>query len=483
MTGSANPVRRQYGAYKWSVVAMLWFICFFNYADRQALSAVFPLLQKNYGFTKEQLGLIGAAFTWVYALSAPFAGQTADRFARKPLILVGLAVWSIITGFTAACSRVWHFVAVRGAEGLGETFYFPASMSLISDYHTPSTRSQAMSLHQTSVYAGTIGGSAFAGWMGLRYGWSSSFVVLGAAGCILGLLLARLLREPRRTAGALTDPVLYDSGGEAIRPPTVAGPDEALRQTLSQPAYATNDVPAAADPERRQAADTEACRSTDSTVPMTRFLAELARTPAAILLILAFFGANFVALVFLTWMPTFLKEKFHLNLAAAGLEATIYIQLASMVGATAGGWMADRWRVRLPGGRILTQAVGALAGGPFIFLCGFTRDRATLLLAMTLFGLAKGLYDANIWAALYDVVTPSRRATAVGLMNMIGWLGGGLGAYAIGLAVTRWHVTMSQAIEATALVYVGVAALLMVAAFVFAPTDVRRSATMPDGTS
>ena len=140
----------------------------------------------------------------------------------------------------------------------------------------------------------------------------------------------------------------------------------------------------------------------DAAIPIGTFLVELARTPAALLLILAFFGANFVALVFLTWMPTFLKEKFGLNLAAAGLEATIYIQLASMVGAAGGGWLADRWRSRLPGGRILTQAVGALAGGPFIYLCGFTRDKTTLVLAMSLFGLAKGLYDANIWAALYD---------------------------------------------------------------------------------
>lgn len=407
---------------------MLWFICFFNYADRQALFAVFPLLKARYGFNQEQLGLIGAAFTWVYALSAPFAGQTADRLPRKALILGGLTVWSIITGFTAACSRVWHFVLVRGAEGLGETFYFPASMSVISDYHSPRTRSRAMSLHQTSVYAGTVGGSVFAGWMGLRYGWSSSFVVLGAAGCVLGLVLAGFLREPRRTAGS--------SAGATL-------PGQ---------------------------------RPTGNTVPMAQFLGELMRTPAALLLILAFFGANFVALVFLTWMPTFLKEKFHLNLAAAGLEATIYIQFASMAGAGVGGWLADRWRSRLPGGRILAQAVGALAGGPFIFLCGFTRDRGTLILAMSLFGLAKGLYDANIWAALYDVVTPTRRATAVGLMNMVGWLGGGLGAYAIGLATTRLHLTMSQAISSTALIYVGVAVLLLIAAFAFAPRDIHRAA-------
>ena len=154
----APPIAR---SYKWLVVFMLWFICFFNYADRQALFAVFPLLKEHFGFDKEQLGLIGAAFTWVYALSAPFAGQTADRLPRKGLILGGLIVWSIITGFTAACSRVWHFVLVRGAEGLGETFYFPASMSLVSDYHGKETRSRALGAHQTSVYMGTIAGGFF----------------------------------------------------------------------------------------------------------------------------------------------------------------------------------------------------------------------------------------------------------------------------------------------------------------------------------
>lgn len=428
MNTPGNPTHREAaGRYKWAVVGMLWFICFFNYADRQALFAVFPLLQKQYGFSKEQLGVIGAAFTLVYALSAPFAGQVADRLPRKAVILGGLTLWSLITGCTAACSRVWQFVLVRGAEGLGETFYFPASMSLVSDYHGPSSRSRAMSLHQTSVYAGTIGGSAFAGWMGQRYGWSSSFLVLGAAGCLLGLTLFSFLREPAR-------------GGAEARNST-------LRKGLTS----------------------------RDTLPILPFLAELAQTPTALLLMAAFFGANFVALVFLTWMPTFLKEKFGLNLVMAGLGATFFIQMASMAGAAAGGWLADRWRRRHPGGRMLTQAIGALIGGPFIFLCGFTRDIGILTIVMSLFGLAKGLYDANIWASLYDVVTPSRRGTAVGVMNMVGWLGGGLGAYAIGFAVTRLHLTMSQAIESTAMIYVGVAGLLLLAARVFAPRDVRRS--------
>src|SRR5438132_1088854 len=158
-------------SYKWWLVGMLWFICFFNYADRQAISSVFKLLEQEFGFSKTELGWIGAAFMWVYALTAPFAGQVGDKLHRKSVILTGLYVWSLVTGFTAACSRGWQFMLVRGAEGLGETFYFPASMSMVSDYHTRRTRSRAMGLHQTSVYAGTIAGSAVAGWLGELLGW------------------------------------------------------------------------------------------------------------------------------------------------------------------------------------------------------------------------------------------------------------------------------------------------------------------------
>src|SRR5215831_4472978 len=146
------------GTYKWWVVFMLWFVCFFNYADRQAVFSVFPKLKQEYGFDKVQLGLIGSAFMWVYAFGAPVAGLVGDRLRRKDLILGGCLFWSAITVMTGWCSKLWQFVTVRAAEGFGETFYFPASMSLVSDYHGPGTRSLAMSCHQSSVYIGTIGG-------------------------------------------------------------------------------------------------------------------------------------------------------------------------------------------------------------------------------------------------------------------------------------------------------------------------------------
>src|SRR3954470_19702598 len=99
--------------YKWAVVGMLWSICVLNYADRQAISSVFPKLEEEFGFDKVQLGLIGSAFMWVYAFGAPLAGFIGDRVRRKDLILGGCVFWSAMTAMTGWCTRFRHFVAVR----------------------------------------------------------------------------------------------------------------------------------------------------------------------------------------------------------------------------------------------------------------------------------------------------------------------------------------------------------------------------------
>jgi MFS family permease len=111
----------------------------------------------------------------------------------------GLIFWSAITVATALSTRYSHLVICRALEGLGEAFYFPASMSMLSDYHGRDTRSRAMAIHQSSVYAGTIAGGTAAGVMGQALGWRSSFYLFGTLGAVLGLALIVWLREPARS--------------------------------------------------------------------------------------------------------------------------------------------------------------------------------------------------------------------------------------------------------------------------------------------
>src|SRR6185436_8157175 len=215
--------------YKWWVVFMLWFICFFNYADRQAINSVFAALEKEFGFTATELGKIGSAFGYVYGACATLAGYVGDRCARRHLILGGCLFWSVVTITTAWCGKAWQFVTVRALEGLGETFYFPASMSLVSDYHSRKTRSRAMSIHQSSVYAGTVLGSWVAALLAQHFNWRYGFYLFGGAGLILAIVLYRFLVEPAR-------------GASELAVPTDAPPSIAVGTTCgSSPTKATQD--------------------------------------------------------------------------------------------------------------------------------------------------------------------------------------------------------------------------------------------------
>jgi MFS family permease len=401
---------------------MLWFVCFFNYADRQAIFSVFPLLRKEMGLSDVQLGIVAGAFMWVYAAFGPIAGFIGDRVRRKTLVLGGLLFWSFITFATALSTDYWHLVLFRALEGLGEAVYFPAAMSLIASYHGPDTRSRAMSFHQSSVYAGSIAGGTVAGVMGQFYGWRSGFYLFGGLGILLAFVLLALLREPERSR---------------------------------EPEEAEDVVDGAGNP-----------RGFLSTAR------DLYGRPMVRVLTLVFIGANFVAMIFLTWMPAFLFEKFHMTLAMAGFSATFYLQIASVLGVLSGGFLADRLAKRFRGGRMMAQAGGLLLGAPFIFLSGWTLSVPVLILALVGFGYFKGIYDANIWASLYDVVPPERRASAVGFMNSLGWLGGGVAPVAIGALAGSYG--MSGSISATSAIYLLVALVLALGLRAYRRTPLQR---------
>lgn len=333
----------------------------------------------------------------VYATTSPLAGMVGDRWPRKWIIIGGLYTWSLFTGLTSACSQLWSFVFVRGTEGLGETFYFPASTSLISDYHGMGTRSRALGLHHTGTYVGTIVGGVITGWLAQAYGWEIPFYLFGGLGVALGLVLTLSLREPERN--------------EAENP--------------------IGTVP------RREIEQ----------IPLTKFFPELLKNSRALTLVAVFFLANFVTLPFYAWLPTFISEKFKLDVAQAAFAGTFYLQTSSAVGAFLGGYIADQWRRKSHGGRIFTQAIGVFVYAPFMFLMSWTPNYFLCIISMCLLGLFKGMYDANVWAAFYDVVPVSRRGTLCGFANTFAWIGGSVSVFLVGAIVDAKLLTMSETLQ------------------------------------
>lgn len=389
--------------YKWTLLAMLWCVVFFNYADRQALAAVIPLLRDSWHLTPVDEGMLGSAFAWTYGLCSPFAGRLVDRIRRRTALLGGFQIWSFICTATAFAPGFGSLLALRAAEGLGETAYFPASVSLISDFHDQRTRSRALGLHQTGVYVGTIGGTTAAAFIAQHYGWRSPFLVFGIAGILLGIALQFLVREP----------------------------------------------------ERREASDTG--------VTMRAALATIVGTPSALALLFAFICANAVAAVLLFWMPTYVHDHFKQNLVFAGFAASFFAQAGSFAGAVAGGWGADVARRRHAGGRMFVQAVALFVGVPFVIGAGVAQSLLAAIVAFIGWGFFKGIYDANIFASMFDVTPVAIRGTVVGVMNLAGWLlGAGTAPVLIGFIAQR--TSLAIAIASAAGFYAVAAVLLLIAA-------------------
>jgi MFS family permease len=381
---------------------MLWLVCFLNYADRQAIFSVFPLLKTEFGLSDVQLGVVASCFMWMYAVCGPLAGWVSDRISPRLVILGALAFWSLVTAGTALAHGYGALIVFRTMGGLGEAFYFPAAMSLIGAYHGPETRSRAMSLHQSSVYAGTIAGGATSAFIAENHGWRMSFTIFGACGVLLALVLFAFLKNP--------------AGREF-----------------------------SAVPRQHKTAFFSGVR-------------EVLQGRRTVMMIGVFMGANFVAVIFLTWLPTFLTRKFHMSLTNAGWNSTVYLQIASVGGVLLGGVLADRFAKKVRGGRQLVQGMGLLCGVPFLFLTGWSLSVRGLILGMIGFGFFKGIYDANIWASLYDVIPVERRGVTAGIMNSMGWLGGGVAPIAVAGVAERYG--LGATISTSSIIYLVLAGVM-----------------------
>ncbi len=363
--------------YRWELLALLWLAFFLNQADRQIFSVVLPLIRTDLGLSDADLGLIASALVWTYGLLVPVAGFMGDRFSRRTILGVCLLVWSGATLFTGLCSTVVQFILLRGVfTGGGEAFYAPSANALLGETY-PENRSWALSIHQTAVYFGIIVSGLIAGYVGEHYGWRNAFYLFGGLGIALAVLLFTRLPTTR---------------------PSITTSGEVL-----------------------------------SLADIGQTARVIVRKPTVILLTLGFGCMVFVNVGYLTWMPSFLVEKFGLSLTDAGFSALFYHHLGAFLGVLSGARLADHFARINPRSRLVVQALGLLLGAPFIYWISMSQTQLMTYLALFGFGLFRGWYDSNIVASLYEVVPGRIRASAYGLMLACAFLIGSSAPYLLGV--------------------------------------------------
>jgi len=362
-------------------------VALLNYLDRQMLAAMKYSVMADIPSigTEENWGFMLGQFKWVYAFLSPLGGYVADRFSRRSTICGSLFVWSAVTWWTGHVARYKELLIARSLMGISEAFYIPAALALIADYHTGSTRSRAVGLHQMAIYGGVIVGG-FGGYVAdaPMLGWRFAFDTCGIFGMLYAVPLVLLLRDVPRLEEVATE----------LR----ISPARAAKQLLTNIYF--------------------------------------------VLLVLYFTLPALAGWVVRDWMPAILKQQFHIGQGRAGVAATLYWQSAAVIGAVAGGWLADRWMRRHRRGRIFVSAIGMSFIVPAIFGVGNSGSLAGAVVFLVLFGLGWGFFDCNNMPILCQIVGPELRATGYGVMNLVSISCGGLADWGFGALRDR-HVPLN----------------------------------------
>lgn len=399
--------------FQWELLILLWFAFFLNQADRQIFSVVLPLIRKDLGLTDAELGLIASALVWTYGLLVPIAGFVGDTFSRRNIIGFALLFWSISTLSTGLCTTLIQFILLRGvATGGGEAFYAPAANALLGQKYSQN-RAFVLSIHQTGNYAGIVLSGLIAGYVGEHYGWENAFFLFGGFGILLAFLIFKRLQKDNLLT--VNQEVSNISKNGKVR--------EILNTALI-----------------------------------------ISRKPTFWFLTLGFGCMVFVNVGYLTWMPSFLAEKFTLSLTNAGFSSLFYHHFGAFLGVLSGAKIADHYAKSSPKSRLIVQSLGLLIGAPFIYWMSISTNLTIAYMALFVFGFFRGWYDSNIVASLYEIVPIKLRSTSYGLMLACAFLIGASSPYLLGYL--KPTLGLSSGLASLSIAYI-IGGLLIALAVVF----------------
>lgn len=184
-------------SYQFRLLAVLALINFVNFADRQVVVPLVPLLRVHLGISDAQLGLLQSLLLWVLAGASVLFGFLADRISRKYIIAGGIIFWSFATFASGLAGSFAALLVARALVGVGEAAYAPAAQSMISGAFPHERRALAQAIFAAGMLIGGACGQVLGGFMGETHGWQHAFFIVAIVGLFPGLAVLWLEEPPR----------------------------------------------------------------------------------------------------------------------------------------------------------------------------------------------------------------------------------------------------------------------------------------------
>ena len=360
-----------------SVRVTLWILLIvyiFNFIDRQIVNILAEPIRLELGLSDTQIGLMtGLAFALFYTILGLPIARFSDRPTthRPKLIAAALATWSAMTALCGMAQNFVQLLLARIGVGIGEAGCTPPAHSLIADMVEPKKRSSALAFYALGIPVGTLLGMMIGGLLADFVGWRMAFFIVGVPGVLLAIVVAWLLKEPRR-----------------------------------------------------QLTQAQAASNAQQTMPLGQAVRSVMGSKAFVLLLVAGSAAAFLAYGKTTWTTIFFQRTHGLTPGEVGFWFGVVNGAAGIAGTFLGGWLADRYGAENRRHVLTAPAVGMALAVPLAF---FAYQAENWLFALTLLFLPtlfNSLYYGPTYSAAQGLVPLRARAIAAAVLlffqNLIG---------------------------------------------------------------
>ncbi|MCU0409142.1 MAG: MFS transporter [Bacteroidales bacterium] len=351
------------------VFVLLFLLYMFDYIDRMVVTSMFTSIEKDWGITHTQSGMLVSAVYWAIVLLTFPISILVDRWSRTKTIGVMAILWSLATALCALTGNFVQLFLARILIGVGEAGYAPGGSAMISGLYPVEKRARMMGIWNASIPLGSAIGVLLGGIIAVKLGWKHAFGIVALPGLIIAILF--LFVKDYKTV----DLSFIDRNSRKVKMER----KDMVREFVSKPSV-----------------------------------------------IFTYFGMAavvFVTTSMLTWLPTYFEKVREIPQAKAGQMASA-VMLLALIGAPLGGHLTDRWQKTRKNARMIFPAVSILFSAIVLFIAltflkgGF--QYATLLV----FGISILTFISGAAAVTQDVIHPGLRATsyaiAVVIQNLLG---------------------------------------------------------------
>ena len=350
------------------IFTLLFLLYFFDYVDRMIVTSLFPYIQKEWGLTDTQSGLLVSVVYWSIVAFVFPVSILVDRWSRKKTIGIMALIWSLATALCAFTKSFPQLLMTRSGIGIGEAGYAPAGTAMLSGLFPPEKRSRMMGLWNMSIPLGIAVGIAVGGFVAQHWGWRHAFGLVALPGAIAAILF--FFVKDYKTVDLVK--TVGSSG---------AGNHKARMSKMD-------------------------------------IFREFIHTPSLILTNMGFIGCIFVNNAIIVWLPTYFHRVEGIPISEAGMKVGL-IMLLAIIGLPVGGWLADLWFKKNVSSRMLFPALTIALNAVVIFAAFSFLDGKTQYMMLLLMGVLASMFAPAAITVTQEVIHPGLRAISYSVCVVI----------------------------------------------------------------